>query len=99
MELILDLIYGCEIDVDVNNFTELLEAADYFGANEKEDLLLQPIVAFLSSTPIRDASVALKIRALAHKHSHIECLAEFVPTANSFIRVFFALILNSDTFW
>ena len=89
MELILDLIYGCEIDVDVSNFAELLEAADYFGANEKEDLLLQPIVAFFSSTPIKDASVALKIRALAHKHAHIECLAEFVPKANSFIRVFF----------
>ena len=87
MELILDLIYGCEIEVDVSNFAELLEAADYFGANEKEDLLLQPIVAFLSSK-IRDASVALKIRALAHKHSHIECLAKFVPKANSFIRVF-----------
>ena len=87
MELILDLIYGCEIDVDVSNFAELLEAADYFGANEKEDLLLQPIVAFLSSTSIKDASMALRIRALAHKHSHIECLAEFVPVANSFIRV------------
>ena len=92
MELILDLIYGCEIDVDVSNFAELLEAADYFGANEKEDLLFQPIVAFLSSTPIRDASVALKIRALGHKHSHIECLAKFVLKANSFIQVFLCFI-------
>ena len=84
MEAIVCFVYTGKIEVNGENFKQLLIASDFFQMNLLVDTISTFIVNQLHQI---DTATAIAIKTLYHTYPHIEALKTSVKKAETYIKV------------